>query len=268
MERKQQPYSGQSPMNLIQPLATQDRLPQGMPPPTESAEQQALFQWAEFSAARYPELEMMYHIPNGGSRTKSEAGRFRAEGVKAGVPDICLPVPRGGFHGLYIEMKRIDGRVSDQQAGWLQKLGKQGYCTVVCYGFKPAQHAVETYLNGHVSAAISGPPFIKPRRITNAMLGRIQAAMGFELRDWQVEYLRTGAQQYNVGRVSGKTTMYCIALALSEGPPILGRELHQYADMPRLNSGYSRIFFPSIFLEIWKKLKTAGLPVRKVIERR
>lgn len=77
-----------------------------LPVPTESVEQQCLFRWAAFQSGRFPELALLYHVPNGGSRKKAEAGRFRAEGVKAGVPDLCLPVARGGFHGLYIELKR------------------------------------------------------------------------------------------------------------------------------------------------------------------
>lgn len=61
---------------------------QRAPVPTESVEQQLLFRWARFYVSKYPELALLYHIPNGGSRRKSEAGRFKAEGVKAGVPDL------------------------------------------------------------------------------------------------------------------------------------------------------------------------------------
>ena len=67
---------------------------------SEHAEQVALFKWAEFAAARWPELTLMHAIPNGGHRNKITAARLKAEGVRAGVPDICLPVARGGWHGL------------------------------------------------------------------------------------------------------------------------------------------------------------------------
>lgn len=63
-----------------------------MPPPTEDVEQMCLFRWADAQSGKYPELSLMYHIPNGGKRGKAEAGRFRAMGVKSGVPDIFLPV--------------------------------------------------------------------------------------------------------------------------------------------------------------------------------
>lgn len=114
---------------------------------TESQEQQLLFEWASLSAGRWPELALMYHIPNGGSRSKSEAGRFKAEGVKAGVPDICLPVARGGYHGMYIELKRVKGgRVSTAQQGWIAALRDQGYYACVCKGWADAAGVIKKYL--------------------------------------------------------------------------------------------------------------------------
>lgn len=118
---------------------------------TESQEQQLLFEWAVLAAGRWPELALMYHIPNGGSRSKSEAGRFRAEGVKAGVPDICLPVARGGYHGLYIELKRVKGgRVSTAQQGWIAALRDQGYYACVCKGWDDAAHVIKKYLENKI----------------------------------------------------------------------------------------------------------------------
>lgn len=72
------------------------------PIPTEAEEQIALFEWARLQTGRFPELALLYHVPNGGSRNKIEAARLRAQGVKSGVPDLCLPVARGASHGLYI----------------------------------------------------------------------------------------------------------------------------------------------------------------------
>lgn len=116
--------------------------------PTESVEQQCLFRWAEFQSGRYPELKLLYHVPNGGSRKKSEAGRFRAEGVKAGVPDLCLPVARGEYHGLYIELKRLkNSKTSEDQKAWIEKLNEQGYCAVVCKGWEAAAKVITEYLN-------------------------------------------------------------------------------------------------------------------------
>ena len=116
--------------------------------PTESVEQQCLFRWAEFQSGRYPELKLLYHVPNGGSRKKSEAGRFKAEGVKAGVPDLCLPVARGGYHGLYIELKRLKhSKTSEDQKAWIAQLNEQGYCAVVCKGWEAAAKVIADYLN-------------------------------------------------------------------------------------------------------------------------
>lgn len=116
---------------------------------TEAQEQRTLFQWIGMMAGRYPELALCYHIPNGGSRNAIEAHNLRLQGVKAGVPDICLPVARGKYHGLYIELKRQQkSRVSVDQKIWLNALRDQGYLAVVCYGWEDAKNVIEGYLNG------------------------------------------------------------------------------------------------------------------------
>lgn len=117
--------------------------------PSEGAEQAALIEWAHRASGRCPELRLLFHIPNGGSRGKVEAARFKAEGVKAGVPDLFLPVARGGYHGLFIEMKRKKGgRVSEAQKGWITALNKQGFYAVVCYGCEDAAKTIKIYLMG------------------------------------------------------------------------------------------------------------------------
>ena len=117
-----------------------------LPVPTESVEQQCLFRWAAFQSGRFPELALLYHVPNGGSRKKAEAGRFRAEGVKAGVPDLCLPVARNGKHGLYVEMKWGKNKTTGEQDWWLEQLRQQGYETAVCWTAEEAMDTIAGYL--------------------------------------------------------------------------------------------------------------------------
>ncbi len=113
----------------------------------ESAEQEALFSWAEYSLGKYPELKLLHHIPNGGQRNVHEAASLKRQGVKAGVPDLCLPVARGGFHGLYIELKAGNNKPTEKQKEWLRDLKEQGYCTAVCYGSGEAINVIKQYLN-------------------------------------------------------------------------------------------------------------------------
>lgn len=113
---------------------------------TESEEQQALFQWAAAARGRFPELALMHHIPNGGKRDKVTAARLKAEGAKAGVPDIFLPVARGGKHGLYIEMKTESGVASKEQIEFINAVRLQGYEAVVCRGWVNAKACIEAYL--------------------------------------------------------------------------------------------------------------------------
>lgn len=120
-----------------------------LPVASESVEQICLFRWAMCEEGKYPELALMYHIPNGGKRNITTAKRLKAEGVKAGVPDIHLPVARHGFHGLYIELKKMKGNsTTENQDHWLEALNAQGYYAVVCKGWVEASKTILDYL-GH-----------------------------------------------------------------------------------------------------------------------
>lgn len=115
----------------------------------EHVEQSMLIRWAEIAATRTPELGLLYAIPNGGHRHPAVAGKLKAEGVRAGVPDLCLPVARGPYHSLYIEMKAgPTSRVQPNQAAWHEKLRAQGHAVRVCYGWDAARASIEQYLRG------------------------------------------------------------------------------------------------------------------------
>lgn len=118
-----------------------------MPVPSESVEQQCLFRWAAYEAGKYPVLRKMYHIPNGGKRGKAEAARFKAEGVKPGMPDVHLPTARGGYHSLYVEMKKQKGgRLSPDQKDRIAELEEEGNRVVVCMGWEEAANVILEYL--------------------------------------------------------------------------------------------------------------------------
>ena len=114
---------------------------------SEAEEQEALFRWAAWAEAQHPELRLLFHIPNGGKRDKREAARLQAQGVKSGVPDLFLPVPRHGRHGLWIELKIHGGKASMNQCQWIGDLREQGYDVYVCYGWEDAKGVLEAYLS-------------------------------------------------------------------------------------------------------------------------
>lgn len=114
---------------------------------SEETEQMTLIDWCNINVCKYPELKLIYHIANGGKRNKLEAGRLKRGGVKKGVPDLCLPVSRGAYHGLYIEMKFGNGRTSKEQKEWINDLSEQGYKAVVCNGFEEAKDTIIKYIS-------------------------------------------------------------------------------------------------------------------------
>ena len=102
---------------------------------TEHAQQTALFMWAAFGDVReaLPGIHRMFAIPNGGKRELINAMNLKAEGMRSGVPDVFLPVPRWGLCGLFMEFKRPKslgkpaGKLSDKQEAWRDDLRAFGY---------------------------------------------------------------------------------------------------------------------------------------------
>jgi hypothetical protein len=110
--------------------------------PTEDQEQMRLVNWLTNQRIKF------YAIPNGGKRSLQEAIKFKRTGVQPGVPDICIPLPSGSYHGLFIELKRsFGGKVSDSQQEWLTFLNQNGYYAKVANGFDQAKEIVEYYFS-------------------------------------------------------------------------------------------------------------------------
>lgn len=116
--------------------------------PSEEIEQTHVIAWATQNQDRIPELHLLYHVPNGGARDKRTGARLKAAGVKSGVPDLHLPVARGGYIGLWVELKRSDrtNHTNDKQNAWIDALRAEGHRVEVCYGASEAKRVIREYL--------------------------------------------------------------------------------------------------------------------------
>jgi len=126
-------------------------------------------QWVALRTGRYPELELLHAIPNAARRTKRERGRLLAEGLKAGVWDLFLPVPRCGFAGLYLETKiherrPVGGKVrmvktslTPAQRDWQQRVREQGYCCRVYHNLEELEAILIDYLEGRLPRTAEEP---------------------------------------------------------------------------------------------------------------
>lgn len=118
--------------------------------PTEHVEAVRLFEIVVSHERRYPDLENFAAMPNGGQRHGAVAGKMKAEGVRKGYPDYLLDVPRQGFHGLRIELKRRNASPSDtkpEQLAWHARLRANGYRVEVCKGWEEAWSVLCDYLD-------------------------------------------------------------------------------------------------------------------------
>jgi hypothetical protein len=131
----------------------------------EHTEQVAVINWAKLNEGKYPELRNLFAIPNGGARHLVVAKKLKAEGVKAGVPDLFLPCSKlptpdeffigSGdyielsdevFFGLFIEMKFGKNKPKDNQRDWIKRLRDENYKVAVCYSFEEARDEILNYL--------------------------------------------------------------------------------------------------------------------------
>jgi hypothetical protein len=117
------------------------------------AEQAAFFQWSVLNRKRYPDLAYLFAIPNGSKlagspgRRAAQWARLEKEGTRKGIPDYCLPVARGPYHGLWIELKSTKtAKVTPEQRGWIAALNEQGHRAAVCRGWQEAAALVVQYM--------------------------------------------------------------------------------------------------------------------------
>ena len=114
---------------------------------SEDTEQINVMSWANWNINRHPELKWLFHVPNGGSRNKAEAIKFKQMGVKAGVSDLCLPYPRGVYNGLFVEMKFGKNRLQETQKAFQSDMIDAGHFVATCYGAEAAIKVIEEYLS-------------------------------------------------------------------------------------------------------------------------
>jgi len=114
---------------------------------SEYAEQCALFEWARLQEKIIPELALLNASANGCRVSIGSAVKMKCQGLKKGFPDISLPVARGEFHGLFIEMKFGKNKQSPEQKEWEAALTVQGYKYSLAYSGSSAVQIIKDYLN-------------------------------------------------------------------------------------------------------------------------
>jgi hypothetical protein len=93
-------------------------------------------------------LSLLFAVPNGLYTSKRQAFLAKASGLRSGVPDLCLPVPRGGFAGLWLELKAAGGRLSSSQKEVIGLLQSEGHKVEVVRELAAGVAVVVEYLEG------------------------------------------------------------------------------------------------------------------------
>lgn len=119
---------------------------------SEYDEQVAIFEWAEMYQNQYPDLFLLNGSIYGGIKIEPKyLNKLIRAGMKKGKPDINLPVARGGYFGLWIELKRRGGpKPTQEQVDWLMRLSKAGHYCVCCKGSDAAISVIKQYITGQI----------------------------------------------------------------------------------------------------------------------
>ncbi|CAI1502735.1 VRR-NUC domain [Serratia quinivorans] len=113
----------------------------------ELEEQAALIEWADKTVIDGIRIgDYLIHIPNEGKRGPKAAKDAKRLGLRAGVPDLFLALPRNGYAGLWIEMKSITGIATSEQIDWMRKLKNEGYSVFLSRSFGMAKDSVMKYM--------------------------------------------------------------------------------------------------------------------------
>ena len=113
----------------------------------EAEHQKTVVEWAKwaYKTGKYPNLNMIHCSLNGVKLSATQARIAKAQGMLSGVPDLFLPVPRGKYHGLYIEMKHGSNTLTENQKKFLQNAANVGFAVSVCYSAQEAIKRIEDY---------------------------------------------------------------------------------------------------------------------------
>jgi VRR-NUC domain len=114
--------------------------------PLEHNIQAAYIRWVHLAEKVEARLRLLFAVPNGGKRSMVTALALKREGVRAGVPDIMLPVACGPFLGLAIEFKRPGNTTTEKQDGYIDLLVDAGWLVVVCTDAEGAIRTTKDYL--------------------------------------------------------------------------------------------------------------------------
>jgi hypothetical protein len=136
---------------------------------SEHSIQASFVEWCKWKEYSWPWLRNLYAVPNAGKRSFALAARMKREGLKAGVPDMCIAYPSGGWHGLYIEFKKKYGGQTTEQANWFDRLQKAGYRCVICFSLEEAVATVNEYSLYMTKEQKNGDGTVVPKKCSEAV---------------------------------------------------------------------------------------------------
>lgn len=130
-------------MTFEEMLASQDKIRK----PLDDEEHRIQSSCVYWFRAQYPMMEHnLFAVPNGTFKKKAARGKFKAEGLLAGVADLIFLKSNSHYGALLIEVKTKDGRQSESQKAWQKKIECDGFHYVIVRSLEDFQREIREYL--------------------------------------------------------------------------------------------------------------------------
>lgn len=113
---------------------------------SEDSIHKTLIEWIKLHPQLRAFSKFIMHFPNEGQRTHSFGNLMKSFGMRAGVSDLFIALPRGQYHGAWIELKSRKGRLSELQIEFLNDMDSQNYYATVCYSLEEAMMVITNYI--------------------------------------------------------------------------------------------------------------------------
>lgn len=117
----------------------------------ENEEQLAVYRWWIIYVRQNPKLRVFdfHHSPNEGKRSARFGANLKHSGMQRGFEDIFIAIPSGKYHGLFVELKSMTGKVTPEQILMQARHCEMGYASCVRYGASSAIQTIIDYLHGN-----------------------------------------------------------------------------------------------------------------------
>lgn len=107
----------------------------------------SLMEWIAINPLTKPYKDFFLHYPSEGKRSPRYGKLMKDLGMRKGVSDLFIAIPRHGYGGAWIELKSACGNLKKEQKQFLEDMHQQNFFASACWSFDDAVKVIAWYFN-------------------------------------------------------------------------------------------------------------------------